>query len=140
MSTHLYAATVTFEVLREGLRLYAEAVKKAAEALKGLVAQFAETVNDPVHVAGLEGRYYVRGGLDPAYADPAALDTLIQEILDGAERNMALLTSENRRRVAVQAARGWAVHRAGLPRPEGLTWGRALGDTNVLVTREEPTP
>lgn len=66
----------------------------------------------PTSSVGDEGRFYARAALDPAYADPLALDCLVQVLLRGeGDPEVALLAEENRRRVAVAAMTGWAVHR-----------------------------
>lgn len=57
--------------------------------------------------AGLEGRYYVRAGLDPAYAAPVNRDRLVMAILDGEAEGTQLLSAGQRRAVAVAAIRGW---------------------------------
>lgn len=71
-----------------------------------------------VYVSGLEGRYYVRGGLDPAYRNRAALDVLVRRTLDGRPEDpddpTPDLTLSARSRLATAAIRGWVEgHPAG---------------------------
>jgi hypothetical protein len=134
----------------EDVQILAAAGQKAAQAMKAFTDAMAATVrrfhadielwrilaNTPEAVAGLEGRYQVRAGLDHAYADPAHLDAMIYAVLDGTADGTILLTPTSRATVAAAALRGWALHYGGQLPPEGLTWGRVLGDTHVLVTRE----
>lgn len=86
-----------------------ETMRKVAQLLDRVRAAF----NRPDVVAGIEGRFYVRAGLDPAYVDDLSLDCLIRIILAGTtgDPEVDILTAANRRRVAVAAMRGWAVHR-----------------------------
>jgi hypothetical protein len=63
---------------------------------------------DPARLAGLEGRYYVRAALDPAYATPEALHHLVRDLLDGTEGFIGgRLPAADRRALAVTAMRGW---------------------------------
>ena len=75
--------------------------------------------NDPVRVAGVEAKFYVRAGLDGAYAHPERRDALIRDLLHGEvedEPFLFLMTPENRRLVALSAIRGW-VSTYGAPAP-----------------------
>lgn len=105
----------TFDAIREAFRPFVEAMAAAARKITGWVESMRERFNDPVYVAGLEGRYFVRAGLDPAYATPESLSRLVRGVLAGdldgepydAPPFLFLLSGENRRRVAVAAMRGW---------------------------------
>lgn len=124
-----------------------KAAKATAEVVPAVVQQAARTWADwlvieanSLHaVAGVEAQYFVRAGLDPAYATPEALDALVQAILGAADLDAGLwlLTRENRALVAAAAIRGWAGHRGrdAAPSPYGVTWHRQLGATTVRVGR-----
>lgn len=71
--------------------------------------------NDPVWVAGLEARYYVRGAMDPMYATPWARDALVFAILSGL--SIPALQPRNRALVAAAVVRGWVTHRPAATRP-----------------------
>lgn len=109
---------------RRTARRWAESFAKAAHALH----------NDPVHVAGLEGRYLIRGGLDPAYRDEHDLVVLVTKILDGTEDDARYLDHDNRVLVATAVLRGWATSYPA-EAPEVLAWHRAFGGTHVSVGR-----
>jgi len=70
----------------------------------------------------LWARYYVRGGMDPAYADVDALDEHVQ-----------LNLAAGRVDVAVAMIRGWVEHRDAQPLDEPLVWHRYLAGTRVEV-------
>lgn len=108
-------------------------VQGVSDALAVIDRIRAEVANDPVVVAGLEGRYQVRAGLDPAYADPEALTRLIAMIMHGLEPGTGNLSPASRALVAAAALRGWA---QSYPEAvEVLAWHRLLGDVAVVVTR-----
>lgn len=113
----------------DGLQPLVEASRRAAEsfaqrvrallvpfqrALDASLGAHADEVNGPVHMAGLEARYYVRGGLDPLCADPGGLDVLVRAVLAGTSTDLFLVTPANRARIAAAAARGW-VERYAFP-------------------------
>jgi hypothetical protein len=100
------------EGIRQALQPFAEAMAGAARALGRLAERMREAANDPVYVAGLEARYYVRAGLDPSYAHPERRDALIQGLLAGKtgaadDDLLPFVSPENRRLLAVSALRGW---------------------------------
>lgn len=105
--------------LVEGMKLFVNAYASAAQTIVRTIGDAARNagalvraaVNDPVHVSGLEARFYVRAGADPAYVNLTAVDQLVREILDGRAEGTRLLNGQNRRLVAVAAMRGWVVHR-----------------------------
>lgn len=100
-----------FDAIREAFRPFVEAMAVAARAIGRLAERLRETANDPVRIAGLEARYYVRAGLDPAYRHPERLDALVRDLLAGDYEDdplHAFVTPENRRALAVAAIRGWA--------------------------------
>ena len=114
------------------------ALDELARYFAPLLERMRARANDPVHVAGLEGRYAVRAGLDPTYATPAALDQLVARIMAGdaeheGDRQLRLLTLESRSLVAAAAIRGWC-HSYGHG-PAIVAWHRLLGTTAVVVTR-----
>lgn len=114
-----------------------DAFAKALASVEDAARQIRLNANTPTGVAGLEGRYYVLGGLDPGYAAPEHLDLLVSEILSGTALGCWSLTPANRAAVAAAAIRGYARHRRGqIPSPAGIAWGRLIGDTRVLVSRE----
>lgn len=91
----------------------------AAARLRGSLTRRRE-----IRRAGLEARYYVRGGLDPAYATETARDAEFRRL---AERGSVDL--------AVAFAKGWAVHRNG--HAETGQWvGTWMGHARAFVTPE----
>lgn len=89
--------------------------------------------NTPVNVAGLEARYFVRAGLDPAYADPWMLDRLVQGILTGVtEDELWFVNDENRALIAASAITGWCASYAGLSTVQVLAWHRQMPDGGRL--------
>lgn len=116
----------------------AEQLLDALAPLRRFVQRLADAANDPVQVSGLEGRYAVRAGLDPAYASPDALDRLVQLIMAGdgehrGDRKLRLLTSESRSLIAAAAIRGWCYSYGD--GPAILAWHRLMGTSIVVVTR-----
>lgn len=87
----------------------AQTFSRAARSLNRLSVALRDVCNTPQAVAGLEGRYMVRAGLDPAYRSPDAVDALVREILDGTggDDRLVFLTAGNRARVAAAVLRGW---------------------------------
>jgi len=112
------------------------ALSDAAEALARFVRAFSPyyAANQPVHVAGLEARYFVRAGLDPSYADPRALDQLVQQIMTGAG-DLLFVSDENRALIASAALRGWVGSHAGDTTVRVLAWHRQIGSTAISVGR-----
>lgn len=113
----------SLQEVAEGVRRFAEAISPYYQA------------NLPEHVAGLEGRYLVRAGLDPIYADPLNLNLLVQRILTGEAADLAYVSDENRSLVAAAAIRGWVGSYAGAEAVRVLAWHRKLGNTRIVVGR-----
>lgn len=112
--------------------------QQVTEAAVSWAEMLAQVSNTPEAVAGPEGLYFTRAALDPAYATPEALDALVASIMGATDLDAGLwlLTMENRSVVAAAAIRGWAhTHPTDLP-TEGITWGRVIGTSHVMVTRE----
>jgi hypothetical protein len=88
-------------------------VKAAADMERSLIridALVNGDRNDPVRVAGLEARYYVRAAMDPSYATPEALHQMVGRLLAGDgdyDPDLARLAPESRRAVGVSAMVGW---------------------------------
>lgn len=124
----------------EALSALGKALNPAFAALgvlgQGLVRALSPVVraNDVVHVAGLEGRYFVRGGMSPACSSPAGRDALVLAVLAGTAEGCVLLTPDNRATVAAALVAGWVSSYDG-EAPDVLAWHRALGDTHVEVGR-----
>lgn len=123
---------------REAMRTLARAISKLLEPLRRMREHLAEHANSPEALAGLEGRYAVRAGLDPAYATPQALDGLVQLVMRGDARRtgdgqLRLLTSQSRSLVAAAAIRGWCYSYGD--GPAILAWHRLMGTSIVVVTR-----
>lgn len=123
--------TVTVEIFAD-TSAFVAAVEKWTAQLPRLRQILA---NVDVKVAGLEGRYYVRAGLDPAYATPAALDTLVGRIMSGREsRILGLLDRDTRALVAAAAIRGWSTSYPATDPGDALVWCRFLSGQRVWVT------
>lgn len=101
----------------------AETIGKLARALSPYFA-----ANEPVHVAGLEARYFVRAGLDPACAAPSQLDALVQTILTGTADDLRYVNDENRAVIAGSAIAGWCASYAGQSTVRVLAWHRQMPD------------
>lgn len=104
--------------VRDAMRHIVEGLRELIKPFVAWVRRLQAQANDPVCVAGLESRYYVRAGLAPY--DPGADPRLVQRILAGdpdLDWQVALLTPENRRRVAVAAIRGQASVEVPVDRP-----------------------
>lgn len=93
----LRGAAAAMESLGRSLQQSARANQAAVERLARNLQRAATP--PPARVAGLEARYYVRGGLDPAYASPAARDAYC--------RHLALA---GRPSYAAAFLRGWVEH------------------------------
>lgn len=130
------------ESIRATMRAVAEAINEVSAAAEQAAATLARwgaahrarlTVaqNDPIHVAGLQGRYGVRAGHLP---DEDHLVALVAGILHGTDPGTAWLSSSSRASVVAAALRGWAMAYDG-EGPETLAWHRDLGGVRVLVGR-----
>lgn len=122
--------------MREAFARMVEAVAKLLAPLRRMRERLIEAANQPGQVAGLESRYAVRAGLDPAYATPQALDGLVARIMAGDARHrgdgqLRLLTSESRSLVAAAAIRGWCYSYGD--GPAILAWHRLMATTVVSV-------
>lgn len=127
--------TRAFAQIREALRPFVKALETAARTMVRWANSIREKANDEVRVSGLEARYYVRAGADPTYAHPERRDALVRDLLAGEVEDDPLLvfvTPENRRRLAVAALRGWALHRS--PEPASYVAHRLWGRTAVAVS------
>ena len=100
--------TRSFQQMSEGLRRVGEQVNALTMQL---TARMREAANDPVHVAGIEGRYYVRAAMHPLYADPIRMRVLVGALGAGEAADTRLMTTENRALVVAAAMRGWEAHR-----------------------------
>lgn len=97
----------------------------------GLLAWVAERFNkDEPWVCGQETKFYVRAGLDPAYAAPESRDRLLRRILAGTSD--PLLNEANRIRCAAAAMAGWVASH-DVDEPTSFTWHRFMGGTAVQV-------
>lgn len=130
LSTNVSEAfTQIGRALMPGLQGVADVLTGLGRALSPLTR-----ANDVVHVAGLEGRYYVRAGLSPRYSSPARRDALVAAVLAGTAEGCLFLTPDNRGRVAAAVINGWVTSYDG-DAPAVLAWHRALGDVRVEVGR-----
>lgn len=86
-------------------------------------------------VAGLEARYYVRAGLDLAYASETALTGLVAEIMAGDPAALFFLQEKQRAQIAAAAVRGWVTHRHPAADVD-LVWVRFLDGQRVWVTAD----
>jgi len=87
----------------------AEAIQDMGHQLRRSLARWghAQAQRREVWVAGLEGRYYVRGGLDSRYQDPLDRDILVLQLLRGRELGACKLTPKERGLVAAAFLTGW---------------------------------
>lgn len=122
------------DALRSFIRHAAEVWKSANAAVLRLHQRLADAANDPVRVAGLEARYYVRAGLDPRYSTLFGLDALTASIMDMSNRggDMAFLTRQSRAQIAAAAIAGWVASYADDTGPL-LPWHRFIGHTIITV-------
>lgn len=130
------------EILPALNRVVSRALTLIREAVDGFFAGFRRfregieaRANDPVRVAGLEARYSVTAGLDPAYRIPEQRDALVWSILVGEEPGTVFLTPANRGLVAAAAIRGWVSHYGPQEPLDALAWIRLIGATAVEVRR-----
>lgn len=93
-----------------------DAAKQAAAVTNRITRAILIAANDPVHVAGLEGKWIARGGLDPAYRWEDNARVMAATLAHGRHPDTTLLTCDNRARVATAFLRGWVHthHRAEL--------------------------
>lgn len=63
--------------------------------------------NAPLVVARAEAHHLTYAGLSPVYCDPGMRDWYVQGLLRGEYQDTALMSRENRARVAAAAIRGW---------------------------------
>lgn len=108
------------EQVNEAMRQLSKVAVEALQKIEGLMAKFREAANQPVAVAGLEARFYVRGALDPTYRSEDARDRLVVAIMAGQtlrddDWSLLFLTRENRARVAASVLTGWQTHRGPAP-------------------------
>lgn len=99
--------------LRQMVAFAAEADRVLARLRASMeVPQYLrDEANALPRIAGLEARYYMRGSLDQRYRTPAALHSLVRTLLAGDREydpDLAFVTPENRRQLAVAAMRGWS--------------------------------
>lgn len=125
--------------LRKARRAFMTLGLTTAKVNAALERMAVALVNDPVQMAGLEGRMYVRGGLDPAYASEERIQRLVSDLLarpwkQTGEATHRYLTPANRAALAAHALRGWATHRNPTS-PDVLAWCRWLNGTVLEVTR-----
>lgn len=130
MSARRTALAAQVHDLTRGLRSLAETIRRSE-----VYTLVAVLVNAPEQVAGLEGRYYTRAALDPAYTTPAAVGALYRAIITGTDLDAVtrFLTPENRRTVGEAALRGWALHRDHEMLDGPHAWHRVFGDQPVTV-------
>lgn len=109
--------------LERAFRQMAEAVtamaQNASRALARMGRRYAQ--RREVYVAGLEGRYYVRGGLDSRYREPEARDALVRALMAREELRPCHLSIRERSAVAAAFLAGW-VQGQGKDVAECLCW------------------
>jgi hypothetical protein len=122
----------------EAFKKMGTATERAARSLRSLVGLLRGAANDEVRVAGLEARYYVRGGLSCPLG-LTGIDRLVRDLVTcpeaaepGEEVLLRLLTRENRVLLAVAAIRGYV--ESTDEEPSGLLpWHRYMSGTRVVV-------
>lgn len=108
-------------------------VQAVAPVLDRLSWWLLTTSAREVRATGLEGRYYVRGGLHPTHATEAGIVALAAAILNGtADPTCETAPVDIRRRCAAAALRGWGDHRSP-DTPVLLAWQRLIGDHALSV-------
>lgn len=89
----------------------AETMQKTMTAAISVFRLYSETANQPIVVAGMEARYYVRAAMAHRYEEPDALDVMVHMLLSGISNDTRWMTLGNRALVAAAAIRGWSTHR-----------------------------
>jgi len=109
--------------LERAFRQIAEQAQRAALSWSRTLARWGRAYSQrrEVYVAGLEGRYYVRGGLDSRYREPEARDALVRALLACEELTPCHLSRKERGRVAAAFLTGW-VQGQGEAVQECLCW------------------
>lgn len=130
IAARLAAMRTQLEALSQTIAARLAVVIRHVNKALGSLARVA--LNLPEQVAGMEGRYFVRAALDPAYATPHAVQQLVTDLLLGRVPDTEQLTPGNRSLVAASAMRGWVTHRQ---QPDGPTyaWHRRIGGTRLMV-------
>lgn len=104
-------ATIDWTRITDAVNRAAAAFRTATEQTALLVTRMTHAIhtaaNDPVHVAGVEGRWIVRGGLDPTYRWEDNARAMAVALMNGRHPDTALLTPDNRALVATGFLRGW---------------------------------
>jgi hypothetical protein len=140
------AVDIDWDALREAFRGMAKAAGNAARQFGKTIKQMSvllhHAANDDLRVAGLEARYYVRGGLLCPDIDALVL-ALMRDPASVAPDDegllMDLLSRENRALLAAKAIEGYVTHtpepwrHPEAPSPMPLVWYRFLAGTAVLV-------
>lgn len=127
---------------------YLRVVREAAESMAHAFDTMAQAMRNTgriiawsheVQVSGLEAKVYVRAALDPAYAEPDALDELVRLLVRKPSAVLGLgdtlmLHRADRFRLAAAAMRGWAEHRsAPVPEHSPLPYHRFLAGQRVYL-------
>lgn len=112
--------------LAPAIEAFVAAMAKVAQG----IAAFGNALHqqDEVWLSGREARYYVRGGLDPAYSTEEGLSTLVHELM-----HLPGFTRRNRARMAAAAIRGWCAHQDQHTGPVLVAWHRSFGPTVVRL-------
>lgn len=84
---------------------------------------------------GISARYYVRGALDPSLDLPADVDAYAGRVMLGHDPETALLSPENRARIAGEVLSGWLCSHESDRALDRLLWLRYMSGT-VLEVRE----
>jgi hypothetical protein len=132
---------IDFAPMRRALRQAAEDSAKGFETMAQAVRNMGRAMAraHEVQVAGLEQRVYVRAAMDPAYAEPDALDSLVRLLLRKPSAVLGVgdslfLHREDRYRLAAAAMRGWAEHRPHeWHHQQAMPWHRYMGGVRVQV-------
>lgn len=99
--------TIDVEPFRRALQSVADNLRRAAPRLRAFTLAMARAEKGPeVFLAGLEGRYYVRGALDTRYSSEEGVTRLVQDILTGTE--LPGLSAHERAVVAAAVLTGWS--------------------------------
>lgn len=122
----------TLHAVPDGPTISTEPISDPGAAIAKL-RRNVKTITVLTEVIGLSvdqvwARFYVRGGMDPRFAEPDAVDEYLR-ILNGIRGD---------RGAAARNAflRGWAEHRS-VPTPrDPVVWHRYIGDTAIQVHPE----